>query len=178
MPSRVVRKSVGLLIVATLAVAGGLTWWSTAATLAVPPPTDGIDLQLTAAEPPAGRAGIDPAAQHWRLPLQEQLFDSPPEPTIPEPMPEPEPPPVRRAPPTWKLLGTIIESRGNTAILETAPGKVQVRRAGQNLSGVDPPARVFSVEENQVTLSYQGGEVTLELVAPPTSPILEQFDPR
>jgi type II secretory pathway component PulC len=87
------------------------------------------------------------------LNLRQPLFDPPP--------PAPQPPPTK-TPLAIKLAGTILEAEHSLAILQLPDGKTELKAVGEQCGG----ATIVRIEQDCVTVSYDGQTVQLTIAAP------------
>jgi type II secretory pathway component PulC len=124
------------------------------------------------AEPQDVPSDTDPKAdrndQLLSKSLRGPLYD-PPKRTPPPPKPPRSvTPKVVKAPPAPKppeltLTGTIKRNQRQLAIISDAANKFDVKGVGERLELTPEGVTITTIEENQITVSYQGRESTLTL---------------
>lgn len=98
-----------------------------------------------------------PGETHAAIPMLEE-FLSAAEVDLRRPLVDPAPPPRQPPPPlAMKLAGTIVEPGQSRALLIGADGKVQLKRAGETLDGVE----LLSIDHDSVTVKYLGSPLVL-----------------
>jgi hypothetical protein len=62
-------------------------------------------------------------------------------------------------------MATMIEPGGNQCMVQDASGRALIRSVGDFIAGGQGDAKILAIDENQVTVEYQGQSFTLPLNA-------------
>ena len=86
--------------------------------------------------------------------FRQRLFDPPP----PAPPPKKEPPPL----PSFRLVGTVLNSSRPLAMISDARNHVTLKTLGDHIGPDQNQAVILTIEANSITLKHAGRTITVK----------------